>query len=224
MLRCHTFSVHKIVAFLFLHTHISLCCYCRTGGSRVWRKLRGRLPHISRTRRDLLQERSREEPVTGGDRSEQSTSGQETEDEPRGRGGGLRFFFLKQCIQHIYTTQCIAPVPLHIRDSIVKLPTALLMDLYQTSDIDLQNNGISVTRLLHEIISQRTFEVPNASLYKQCCVSVICKCGFLTCEEISFCTRKMGSVVLNDFTNIFAHEHWCSIISTILAVREKNNV
>lgn len=41
----------------------------------------------------------------GSERGE-STSGQETEDEPRGRGGGLRFFFFKT----MYTTHIYYPV------------------------------------------------------------------------------------------------------------------
>lgn len=79
------------------------------------------------------------------------------------------------------------PVTVLTRDVLVKLPSSLQMDLYQSSDMDLENNDIGVVFMLHEIISQRTFDVLYASLYQQCCISVIVKCGFLICEEISIC-------------------------------------
>ncbi|CAC5378373.1 unnamed protein product [Mytilus coruscus] len=141
-------------------------------------------------------------------------------DNRRQRRGCLRVIILKQqCITNICKILCMTPVSLLTRDVLMKLPSSLLMELYQNFDSDLSNNTVDVVFMLYEILTQRTFEVPNASLYQICCSSIVRKCGFLTSEEISFLVRKMDSSVLNDLSNIFLHEHWCRIISNILAAR-----
>lgn len=129
-------------------------------------------------------------------------------------------FCLKQrCIKSIGRIICLESTSLLTRDIIVSLPSVLLDEIYQSLDLDLSNTAIDVVFMLQEVISQRTFEIPNASLYQICCSSVIRKCGFLTSEDILSIVGKMNSSVLNDLTNIFQREHWCSIISKIQVER-----
>lgn len=133
----------------------------------------------------------------------------------------LRIICLKeQCLTNIRYLLCIEPVSLVTRDALVKLPSLLLMEIYQTFEMDLTSNSIEVVFMLHEIMLQRTFQVENSTLYQSACTSFIRRCGFLTSDEISIYIQKMESNVLNDLSNIFLHEHWCSIISKILSERE----
>lgn len=67
----------------------------------------------------------------------------------------------------------MVPVTLLTRDAVVKLSTPLILEVYKKFDMDLDKNDCGAIFLLHELMTQRTFSVNDATLYQSVCAAFI---------------------------------------------------